>query len=112
MRTMSETSKTTLNIPTFTLLESQKKGKRKGLRKYLKRLWLKAPLKWERQYPTKSRMCRVLYRINPRRNTLRHMLIKLTKLNTKILKAAREKQQIVYKGIPLWSSADFSGRTL
>ena len=35
---------------------------------------------------------RVPYRINPRRNTLRHILIKLTKIKykEKILKAARE----------------------
>ena len=37
---------------------------------------------------------RVPYRINPRRNMPRHMLIKLTKIKykEKILKAAREKQ--------------------
>ena len=37
---------------------------------------------------------RVPYRINPRRNTPRHILIKLTKTKHKvrILKAAREKQ--------------------
>ena len=35
-------------------------------------------------------------RINPRRNTLRHIVIKLTKIKDrhKILKATREKQQI------------------
>ena len=39
---------------------------------------------------------RVPYRINPRRNTPRHILIKLSKIKykEKILKAAREKQQI------------------
>ena len=44
---------------------------------------------------------RVPYRINPRRNTPRHILIKLSKIKykEKILKAAREKQ-ITYKGIP------------
>ena len=38
---------------------------------------------------------RVPYRINPRRNTPRHILIKLSKIKykEKILKAAREKQQ-------------------
>ena len=43
---------------------------------------------------------RLPYRINPRRNTLRHILIKLTKTKPKerILKAAREKQQVTYKG--------------
>ena len=43
---------------------------------------------------------RVPIRINPRRNTPRHILIKLTKTKHKgrILKAAREKQQVTYKG--------------
>ena len=55
---------------------------------------------------------RVPYRINPRRNTTRHILIKLTKIKfkEKLLKAAREKQQITYKGIPIRLSADFSSR--
>ena len=46
---------------------------------------------------------RVPNRINPRRNTPRHILIKLTKIKHKeqILKAAREKQQITHKGIPI-----------
>ena len=45
---------------------------------------------------------RVPYRINPRRNMPRHMLIKLTKIKHKerILKEAREKQQVTYKGHP------------
>ena len=45
---------------------------------------------------------RVPYRINPRRNTPRHILIKLTKIKHKerILKVAREKQQVTYKGNP------------
>ena len=44
---------------------------------------------------------RVPYRINPRRNMPRHILIKLSKIKykEKILKAAREMQQIIYKGI-------------
>jgi len=39
---------------------------------------------------------KVPYRINPRRNMARHILIKLTKTKHKerILKAAREKQQV------------------
>ena len=45
MRTVSETSGTTLNAPIFELSGSQKKKrKRKGLRKYLKRLELKTSL--------------------------------------------------------------------
>ena len=45
---------------------------------------------------------RVPYRINPRRNTPRQILINLTKTENKekILKAAREKQQVTYKRNP------------
>ena len=57
---------------------------------------------------------RVPYRINPRRNTPRHILIKLskTKYKEQILKAAREKQQITHKGIPIRLKADLSAETL
>ena len=56
---------------------------------------------------------RVPYRIHPRRNTPRHILIKLSKINykEKILKVAREKQQITYKGIPIRLTADLSAET-
>ena len=42
---------------------------------------------------------RVPYNINPRRNMPRHILIKLTKTKHKerILKAAKEKQQVTYR---------------
>ena len=57
---------------------------------------------------------RVPYRINPRKNIPRHISIKLTKIKfkEKILKAAREKQNITYKGIPIRLSAYFSVETL
>ena len=44
---------------------------------------------------------RLSYRVNPRRNMLKDILIKLLKIKhkEKILKAAREKQQRTYKGI-------------
>ena len=53
-------------------------------------------------------------RINPRQNTPRHILIKVTKIKYKkqILKAAREKQQITHKGIPVRITADISIETL
>ena len=56
---------------------------------------------------------RAPYRINPRRNTPRHMLIKLTKTQHKerILKAAREKQQVTYKRNPKGLTADLSAET-
>ena len=55
---------------------------------------------------------RVPYRINPRGNTPRHILITTTKYKEKILKAAREKQQITYKGIPIRLTADLLAETL
>ena len=57
---------------------------------------------------------KVPYRTNPRRNTARYILIKLSKnkYQEKILKAAREKQQITYKGIPIRLTADLSAETL
>ena len=57
---------------------------------------------------------RVPNRINPRRNTPRHILIKLTKDKHKeqILKAPREKQQITQKRIPIRITADLLIETL
>ena len=54
------------------------------------------------------------YRINPRRNTPRYILIKLTKTKHKerMLKAAREKQQVTYTGNPTRLTADLSAETL
>ena len=45
---------------------------------------------------------------------LRHTVTKLTKIKEKetILKATREKQHIIYKGIPIKLSADFSEENL
>ena len=44
----------------------------------------------------------------------RHILVKLSKIKykEKILKAAREKQQMTHRGIPRRLTADFSAETL
>ena len=57
---------------------------------------------------------RVPYRINSKRNMLRYILIKLreTKNKEKILKAAKEKQQVTYKGNPVCLTANLSAETL
>ena len=55
------------------------------------------------------------YKTDPRRNTLRHILIKLTEIKDKekILKAAREKNQVTHKGTLIrLLSAGFSAETL
>uniref|UniRef100_A0A8D0ZQR7 L1 transposable element RRM domain-containing protein n=1 Tax=Sus scrofa TaxID=9823 RepID=A0A8D0ZQR7_PIG len=63
---------------------------------------------------TQIQEAQVAYKINPRRNTPRHILIKLTKIKDKenTLKAAREKKQVTYKGTPIRLSADFLAETL
>ena len=57
---------------------------------------------------------RVPYRINPRRNMPRHIVIKLAKIKgkEKLLKATREKRQITYTGTPIRLTANFSAETL
>ena len=57
---------------------------------------------------------RVPYRINSKRNMPRHILMKLMKIKhkEKILKAAKEKQQVTYKGNPVCLTANLSAETL
>ena len=57
---------------------------------------------------------RVPKKLDPRRNTPRHIIITLPKTEDKerILKAAREKERVTYKGVPIRLSADFSTETL
>ena len=52
--------------------------------------------------------------MDPRRNTPRYIIIKFPKIKDKerILKAAREKDTVTYKGVPIRLSADFSKETL
>ena len=57
---------------------------------------------------------RVAKKLDPRRNTPRHIIITLPKITQKerILEAAREKDTVTYKGLPIRLSADFSKETL
>ena len=57
----------------------------------------------------KSRKHRVPSKLDPKR-TPRHIIIKMPKVKDKekILKAAREKQRVTYRGVPIRLSADFS----
>ena len=52
--------------------------------------------------------------MDPRKHTPRHIIITLAKIKEKerILKAAREKETIPYKGVPIRLSADFSRENL
>ena len=57
---------------------------------------------------------RVPKKLDPKRNTPRHIIIKLPKIKDKqrILKAATGKESVTYKGVPIRLSADFSKETL
>ena len=56
---------------------------------------------------------RVPKKLDPRKHTPRHIIITLPKIKDKerILKAAREKETVTYKGVRIRLSADFSKET-
>ena len=57
---------------------------------------------------------RVPKKLDPRKHMPKHIIIPLPKIQDKerILKAAREKETVTYKGVPIRLSADFSKETL
>ena len=57
---------------------------------------------------------RVPNKMDTKRTTARHIIIKMPKVKDKekTLKAAREKQRVTYKGVPIRLSADFLKVTL
>ena len=57
---------------------------------------------------------RVPKKLDPGRNTPRHIIITLPKITQKerILEAAREKDTVTYKGVPIRLTADISKETL
>ena len=57
---------------------------------------------------------RIPKKLDPRRNTSRHIIITSPKIKDKerIFKKAREKGTVTYKGVPIRLSADFSKETL
>ena len=96
-------------------MSQRKKRKRKVMKKFFEQIIVENFPNMERELVNQVQEAqRVPYRINPRRNTPRHILIKLTKTKHKerILKAAREKQQVTDKGNPTHLTADLSAETL
>ena len=82
------------NIRIIGVPEEEKK--KKGYKKIFKEIIVENSSNVEKEIVNQVQEAqRVPYRINSRRNTLRHILIKLTKTKHKerILKAARENQQ-------------------
>ena len=108
--------RTSLNIPTTKSQGCQKeKRKTKKLKAYLKKIMKEnLPNLAKEQTSRKSRKLRVPKKLDPRRNTPRHIIITLAKIKEteRILKAAREKETVTYKGFPIRLSAAFSKETL
>ena len=84
MRTVSQTSGTTLNAPTFEIGGPEEEEKKRGTEKIFEEIIVE-------NFPNMGKEIvnqvleeqRVPYRINPRRNTPRHILIKLSKIKYK-----------------------------
>ena len=115
MRIVSETSGTITNAPTFKLWGVSEEEDKKKCEQFLKEITFENFLNMEKEIVNQVQEAqRLLYRINPRRNTPRHILIKLTKTKHKerMLKAAREKQQVTYKGNTIHLTANLSAETL
>ena len=68
----------------------------------------------EIDFPEVQEAQRVPKMVDPRKHTPRQIIITLPKMKDKerILKAAREKETVTYKGVPIRFSADFSKETL
>ena len=99
------------NIQIIRIPEEEKK---KGLEKMFEDIIVENLPNMEKEIVNQVQEAqRVPYRRNPRRNTPRHILIKLTKTKHKerILKAAREKHQVTCKGNPIHLTADLSAET-
>nr|KAF6294824.1 hypothetical protein mPipKuh1_009698 [Pipistrellus kuhlii] len=68
----------------------------------------------EKKKPTQIQdACSVPSKMNPRRPMPSHIIIKLANTNDKvrILKAAREREKVTYKGTPIRLATDFSTET-
>ena len=93
----------------------EEEDKKKGHGKIFEEVIVQNFPKREKEIATQGQETqRVPNKINLRQKTTRHILIKITKIKhkQKILKAAREKQQIKHKGIPIRIMADLSIETL
>ena len=101
------------NIQIIGVLEEEEK--KKGYEKNFEEIIVENFPNMEKEVVNQvQEIQRVPYRINPRGNMPRHILIKLTKTKHKerILKAAREKQQVTYKGNSICLTADLSAEAL
>ena len=101
------------NIPIIGVPEEEEK--KKGYEKIFEEIIVENFPNMEKEMVNQIQETqKVPYRINPRRNMPKHILIKLTNIKHKerILKAAREKQQVTYTGNATCLTTDLSAETL
>ena len=112
MRRGSGTSGTSPNIPTSKSQGCQKeRRKSRKLKTYLKKIMKENFLNLVKEIDIQVQEAhRVPNKLDPKRTTPRHIIIKMPKLKDKdrILKTARQKQRVTYKGVPIRLSTDFS----
>ena len=92
-----------VKYPNIRIIKVPEEDKKKDREKILEEIIVENFPKMGKEIITQVQETqRVPNRINPRRNTPRHVLIKLTKIKHKeqILKATREKKQITHRGFP------------
>lgn len=96
-KTVLKISGTTLNID----YRSPRRREREGSEKIFEEIVVENFLNMGEKNSQIQEVQRAPFRIKPRRNMLRHILIKLRKINNKkIFKATRERQQITCKELP------------
>ena len=101
----------------FQHLNHKGARRRRGRTRNLKLIWTnneELPQSGEgSSLPGAQEAQRVPKKLDLSRNTPRHILIKLPKIKDeeRILEAAREKETVTYKGVPIRLSADFSKET-
>ena len=104
-----------VKCPNIWITGVPEEDKKKGHEKILEEIIVENFPKMGKEIVTQLQETqRVPNRINPRRNTPRHILIKLMKIKDRdqILKASREKQQTTLKGMPIRIIADLAIQTL
>ena len=101
------------NIRIIGMLEGEKEEQ--GIENLFRKVMMENVPNLRREKVTKIQGAqRVPSKTNPKRPTARHIIIKMAKFQDKerILKAAREKQEVTYKGAPIRLATDFSMETL
>ena len=113
MRTGLGTSRTTLNIPTPESGVPGEEKEEQEIENLLEQIMKENLFNLAKEIYFQEAQ-KVPKKLDPRRSTPRHTITKLLKIKDKerILKAARGKETVTYKGMPIRLSADFSKETL